>query len=290
MHSRTWTSLLLLALLAALAAPSSAQNRPKIPPPEVQREWELDAAGTQRVWKPYDVVCTHCKGTKSHVCEHCKDAKVPHCLECNDTKRATCRTCAGTGKLPDPLVELTCPYCWGSSWTICGLCNSFGSLTVDGKETKCGACKEQGLFMCLACDGTRRVSALKLGRKSPGEAKVKDLQEALANLKAVSDALAPFEPEANPSRSSKTLAKILDPLTRDLKVVDSAQKMLEGVLKGVKSYGAGYSSYEERLIHQFLVFKDRTTYLLQHQTKVAELSLELAQFNETKKSAFEATR
>lgn len=291
MRSRTWTSFLALgvALLAALAPPASAQNRPKIPAPELQREWEVDADGA-RQWKPYDVTCTHCKGAKSHVCENCKDVKLPICLECDGTQRATCRTCAGTGKMPDPLVELTCPYCWGSTWYRCGLCNSFGSFTVADKEVKCGACKQQGLLTCVACDGHRRVPVMKVGRKGPGEAKVKDLREALASLEEALAALEQFEPDGNPSRSAKAFAKTLDAVERDLKVTKGAQEMLESVLKGVKSYGAGYANYEDRLIHQFFVFKDRTVYLLQHQIALVKLCIELAEFNETRKSTSEATR
>jgi hypothetical protein len=143
MTKRTWP--LLLALLCTFVAAASPQARPKIPPPDFVRECDVDAAGL-RQWKAFDPDCTHCKGVKSHVCEHCKDSPVPICLECDGKKRATCRPCGGKGKLPDPLVELACPYCWGSSWYACGLCNSFGYMTIDGVETKCGACKQKGLL------------------------------------------------------------------------------------------------------------------------------------------------
>jgi hypothetical protein len=192
--------------------------------------------------------------------------------------------------MPDPLVELACPYCWGSTWYPCGLCNSWGYLTVEGKETKCGACKQQGLLACLACDGQRRVPVMKIGRKGPGEASAKDLREALEDLQATLTALEAWQPEANPSRSAKSFGKVFDPVERDLKVTKSMQDMLESVLKGVKSYGAGYANYEDRLIHQFLVFQDRSVYLLQHQIRLVEQCLALAEFNETKKSTEETSR
>lgn len=284
MRPRILTPLLALgfALLSALAPPAGAQNRPKIPPPDFEREWELDDEGL-RQWKAYDVVCTHCKGAKSHECEHCTGNELPICLECDGTKRATCRTCAGTGRMPDPLVELACPYCWGSSWYNCGLCNSWGSLTVEGTETRCGACKQKGLLACVACDGKRRVAVVEVGRKGPGEASVKDLREALETLQTTLAAVEAFQPDSNPSRGIKSFAKTLDPVERDLDPAKDMQDMLERVLKGLKSYGAGYASYEDNLIHQFLVFQDRTVYLLQHQIRLVEQCLALAEFNETKK-------
>src|SRR5262245_53812529 len=131
---------LALALVAVAGAPQS--TRPKIPPPDFKRECDTDAAGLKQ-WKAFDVGCPQCKGTKFSVCEHCKDTKFPICLECDGKKRAPCRTCGGRGKLPDPLVELACPYCSGSSWYPCGLCNGFGFLKIDDAETKCGACKQK---------------------------------------------------------------------------------------------------------------------------------------------------
>ena len=62
----------------------------------------------------------------------------------------------------------------------------------------------------------------------------------------------------------------------------TAAKLLDDVLKGIKSHGAGYTGFEEDLTTQFLIFKDRTVYLLQHQIRAAEQSLERATFNESK--------
>lgn len=273
-------ALFCLVLCSTLVA-FAAQARPKIPPPDFVREWELDADG-HRQWKPFALACPHCKGVKSHVCEHCKESAVPICLECDGKKRATCRVCAGKDKLPDPLLELACPYCFGSAWIPCGLCNSFGFMTIDGVETKCGACKQKGLLKCGACKGTRRVGTLKLAKKPVGEASVKDLEAALVTLKGALEGLDKFEPDANPSKSQKAFAKVLEPLEKDLPVIKDMQAMLEELLKGVKSYGAAYSGFEERLKQQFFVFEDRTVFLLQHQIRAAEQSLERARFNEAK--------
>ena len=288
----------ILALAVALVLPSpAAQNRPKIPPPDFEREWELDDDGL-RHWKPYEVVCPHCKGSKQQACEHCKllkEAKVTTtiliCRECADpddellkpTGRTTCRVCTGTGKLLDPLVELVCPYCWGSSWYLCGLCNSKGSFSVTGAgvPTKCGACKQKGMLECTACDQERRVAVIKVGRKGVGEASAKDLREELTKLQEVLEELETFEPEDNPSKASKALSKILAPVARNLKVSKDMQAMLEQVLKGIKSYGAGYTGYKEDLIYQYFIFKDRTVYLLQFQIRLLEQCLELAEFNES---------
>jgi hypothetical protein len=283
MKKRTWSPLiaLCLALLSVLASVTAAQTvRPKIPPPDFKRECDVDAAGL-RQWKPFDVPCPQCKGMKEFVCEHCKDIKLNiTCLECDGKKRAPCRICAEKGKLPDPLVELACPYCLGSTWYPCGICNSFGSLKVDNVDTKCGACKQKGLLKCLVCDGKRRLETIKVGKKAVGEAGAKDLKEVLVKLHASLDELEKFEPDANPSKAAKALAKILEPLEKDLKAVKDMEKMLEEVLKGIKSYGAGYQAYEEDLKDQYFVFKDRTVFLLQHQIRAAEQSLERAEFNE----------
>jgi hypothetical protein len=267
--------------LAALAAAVPPQARPKIPPPDFQRETETDAAGLVQ-FKAFDLDCTHCKGAKSQVCEHCKDSPVPICLECDGTKRATCRICGGIGKLPDPLLELACPICRGSSWYVCGICNSFGFLTVEGNKTNCGACKQKGLLACLACGGRRRLDTVKAGAKPLTEASVKDLQALLARLHACQAAFEAYEPDPNPSRSLKEFAKCLEPVKRDLGAAKDLVEMLETVIKGIKSYGAGYAAYQDMLLHQFLLYEDRTVYLLQHQVRAAEQGLARAESNASK--------
>ncbi|MBK8177435.1 MAG: hypothetical protein IPK67_00720 [Planctomycetes bacterium] len=269
-----------LALLAAFVG-VAAQARPKIPPPEFNREWELDAAGL-RQWKPFSEACAECKSTKVQICEHCKNSEVPICLECDGKKRAPCRVCGGKEKLPDPLVELACPYCTGSSWYACGLCNSFGFMNIDSVQTKCGACKQKGLLKCGACNGTRRVDTARVAKKHVGELGSKELKELLVRLREAQGALEKFEPESNPSKSAKLFAKVLEPAEKDLKVLKTMQTMLDDVLKGVKAYGAGYSGFEERLKQQFFLFKDRTVFLLQHQIRAAEQALLRAEFNESK--------
>jgi hypothetical protein len=269
-------------VLACIVSARAQQSvRPKIPPPDFQRECEADAAGLLQ-WKPYDVECPQCKGVKSYVCQHCKDTPFPICQECDGEKRAPCRVCGGRGKMPDPLVELACPFCQGSAWYPCGLCNGFGTLKVDQAETKCGACKQKGLFECTACAGTRRVDAVKIKKKGVGEASAKDLEELLVRLRASASALDRFEPETNPAKSQKAFAKALEPIEHDLEVVEDVEKMLDAALKGLKSYGAGYTSYEENLKGQFFLFKDRSVFLLQHQIRAAEQSLERARANQAK--------
>jgi hypothetical protein len=275
---------LALSCVSALAA-VAAQARPKIPPPDFTRESEEDAAGLKQ-WKKLDVDCPNCKGAKSYVCEHCKDySNLEICRECDMTKRATCRTCAGKGKIPDPIVEMACPYCWGSTWYVCGLCNSFGYITVGEQRTACGACKEKGLLECVACAKKRRVDTVRIGKKNPGEATAKELQETLDKLQESMKLLEAYEPDKNPSKAMKDFVKTLEPVKRELKIAKDVQTMLDEVVKGLRSYGAGYQSYEENLMHQFLVFKDRTVFLLQHQIRAVEQSLERAKFNESKSTS-----
>jgi hypothetical protein len=283
MRPKTWSPLLVLALaLSCLVAVAAAvQARPKIPPPDFVREVEEDAAGMQQ-WKAFDVECPHCKGAKSHICENCDQNKRDVCLECDGSKRATCRICGGKGKVPDPLVELACPYCWGSSWYACGLCNGFGKIGVDGKDTVCGACKQKGLLPCTGCGGKRRVDTVRIGKKTVGEVGAKDLVELQEKLKACLTALEGYEPDENPSRATKEFVKTIEPLKKDLKATKDMQVLLEEVLKGIKNWGAGYTGNEARLAHQFLVFRDRTVFLLQHQIRATEQALARAQSNESK--------
>ena len=284
MRTKTWPQLLGLgvALLSAIVAMGSAQStRPKIPPPDFKRECDVDAAGLKQ-FKPFDVECPQCKGTKVFTCEHCKDTKFPICLECDGSKRAACRLCGAKGKLPDPLLALACPYCWGSTWFPCEMCNGFGFMKIDDVDTKCGACKQKGLLKCTVCGGTRRVDTVKFGKLTLPEAGAKDLRELLERLRASQAALEKFEPEANTSKALKAFADALKPAEKDLKVLKEMEKMLDEALKGVKSFGAAYSGYEEHLTHQILIFKDRTAFLLQHQIRAAEQCLERAEFNESK--------
>jgi hypothetical protein len=284
MQNRSWSTRLLtlgLVLLSAFAVLGLAQTiRPKIPPPEFKREFDVDAAGL-RQWKAFDVTCDHCKGVKSQVCENCKETKYPTCIECNGEKHATCRPCGGKGKLPDPLVELACPYCHGSSWHTCGLCNGFGYLSIDNVQTKCDTCKQKGLIACGVCNKARRLEVIKVGKKSVGEASSKDLKPLLEKLQATQAALEKFEPDTNVSKANKAFEELFKPIGKE-KVVKDLVKMVEEHTKSVNNGGGGFSGNEERLKTQFFLFKDRTTFLLQHEIRAVEQALERAVHNESK--------
>lgn len=276
-------------LVAALALPLVAQVRQKIPEPEVKRETVIDEDGYQQ-WAKYDEKCPNCGGFREKKCEWCdRDTPIPDCVECDGTKKAPCRICGGKGRLPDPLVDLRCIYCSGSSWYPCGVCGGGGSITVTdqngNKESRaCGSCKKKGFFPCTVCEQTRRLPVIKVKRKPPGEAKLKDLKALRDEMKAALLALQEWEPQGRASKAYDSLEKLMKKPGKKLPALKDMLELLETVQKGLTKSGSGFVSYESNQTHQFHVFKDRSVYLLQHQTKVLDLCVERAEFNEKVKS------
>jgi hypothetical protein len=280
-------ALLLCAAPLLCAASSPAQVLEKIPEVQIERDTELDAAGL-RQFVPFEVKCPASQGRANFKCLGCDGVEMPHCTECDGTKLAPCRTCAGTGNLLDPLVEMVCPYCRGSAWYNCAQCNGFGSFGVnqaDGSSVrqKCGSCKEQGRFACSVCGGTRKLPSVRVKKKAPTEAALKDLAATHAALAEVLAELETFEPVDRPAKSQKALEKLLAKPKKTLPPLGDMLELLEDVLKGLTKAGAGFQNYEERMDHQLRVFRDRSIYLLRYQLRVLDLCIERAEFNEQKK-------
>ena len=89
-----------------------------------------------------------------------------------------------------------------------------------------------------------------------------------------------FEPAERPGKSDKALSKILAKPARQLEALAGMQDMLETVVKGLTKAGANLQSYEANVTHQYLVFKDRTLFLLKHQVLLLDLCIERAEHNE----------
>lgn len=269
-----------VAFFALLATTAPAQVRYRIPEPQIERAEETDAEGLKQ-WKTLDEICTYCNGRKISKCGHCVDTELPTCAECDNKKEAPCRYCGGAGKKLDPLVELPCPYCVGAAWHDCALCKSRGSYPVQGggaSEQKCGACKEKGAIPCTVCKGKRVIAVVKVGKKGPGYAKAEEIREAKEDLAKAKAAVEAYVP-AGKENSKKDLAKAVSKYQKMLPALKDMQGLLDETLNGLRK-GAGYVGYDEWLLNEFVVFKDRTIYLLKHQMLLLDLCLAHAEHNE----------
>ncbi len=275
----------LVAFLTLAAPAATAQSREKLPDPVVTRETAKDAKGLEQ-WKDVNPECPTCRKAKILECRGCKGANLPNCAECGGKKKAKCRTCAGTGRAPDPLKEMACIYCKGSAWYDCGLCGTDGIIQVkDQDDVKCGCCKGKGFFACTVCKGKRRLPSVRVKRKDPGKAKLKDLSATQADLRAGLAALEAWEPSDTVSKNLKSLAALLAKPAKSLPPLKDMQKLLEQSLKGITRAGSMYQGYEANLSHQFLVFKDRSVYLIKYQLEVLALCIARLERNEKIKSA-----
>lgn len=277
----TPTCLLSLAALFFLAAPAAtAQSREKLPDPVVTRETVEDEKGLQQ-WKDEEVECPTCRRAKVVECPMCSGRELPSCPVCEGTKKATCNSCAGTGRFPDPLKEMPCIYCKGLAWYPCGLCGGDGIIQVkEQADVKCGSCKGVGFFPCSICNGTRRLPSVRVKRKDPGDAKLKDLQSVQADLQKSLAELEAWEPNDTVSKNLKSLSALLKEPAKSLLPLKDMQKMLEEVLKGLTRSGSMYQGYEAGLEHQFHVFQDRSVFLIKYQLEVLKLCIARLEHNE----------
>jgi hypothetical protein len=270
------TALLALLFIAPLA---SAQTRERIPPPEFVREVVDDDQGRQQ-WKEVETKCEPCQGKGKHECLGCKGnvELYAHCTECDGERRAPCRTCAGEKILPDPLVEMACPFCRGSGWYNCGQCNGPGMYyTTDqnGNRTElvCRACDKKGRYKCAVCDGKRRIPTVRIKKKHPGEAKAKNLLKMREDIQKCLDAFSAFEPVERGMKSLKLFEETARPYLKKRPALKQASGLLETTLKGIRKVGAAYEGYEAANTFQILLIKDRTVYMLQYDLRAIDQSI-----------------
>jgi hypothetical protein len=280
----TRLALLLIALFSAALVPFAAQSLEKIPETNFTRETELDADGFQQ-FKPYEVKCEACRGRGTWDCAGCFKRDLPNCTECDGEKKAPCRLSAGENQLLDPLEELPCPYCSGSAWYDCAQCGG-GSVIIETRaegestEKPCGACKKVGRYKCTVCKQKRKIPSIRVKKKSPTKAKLKDLRATREKLVPILAELEAFEPEGRASKSTKALEKMLAKPGKTLPPLKTMLPLLESVQKGLVKAGSGYQNFEERQNHQFRIFRDRSIYLVRHSIQVLDLCIARAEFNE----------
>jgi hypothetical protein len=274
--------LLALLLLAPLA---TAQTRERIPPPEFVREVVVDEDGLQQ-WKAFVVKCEPCQGLGKHECLGCKGAEeiMANCTECDGERRSVCRTCAGEKILPDLLIEMACPFCKGSGWYNCGLCGGPGMFFTkdqngNREELVCRACDKKGRYKCAPCGGKRRIATVRIKKKHPGEAKLKDLVEIRKDVQKCLDAFIAYEPLDRGAKSFDLFEETASPFKKKLPSVQAAVELLESTLKGIRKVGAGYQDYEAKNTFQILLMKDRTVYKLQHDLRALDQSIAREEHN-----------
>lgn len=273
-----------LAAAFLAAAPLGAQVREKIPPPEFVRETVADADGRLQ-WKPFDVACEACHGRGVATCQGCANFDVPNCTECGGTKTARCRVCLGTKKLLDPLVDVHCPYCAASGWNDCPNCGGVGYFIVTDKDDgsrrqqDCGGCKKKGRWECLACESEGRLATVRIKRKPPGEADLEDLEEMHEVLAGCLAAMEAFEPASRASESEDMIEEVVKKPGRKYEPLKDMLAVLEETLKSLTKVAAAYEGYEAKKTHQFLLMKDRTIYLLQHNVRALDQCIARAKHN-----------
>ncbi len=136
-----------------------------------------------------------------------------------------------------------------------------------------------GRYPCGPCDGTRRISTVKIKRKPLSEAKLKDLHAMRELLAECEAGLVALKFEERASKIEKALAKVIAKAAKKLKPLKAMPDLLKTVLKGLTKAGAMYQSYDTKVMEQFYRFTDNSTFLLRHQMRVLDLEIERVEFN-----------
>jgi len=276
---RTLLTILLLVLMSGVF--TTQEVRRKIPPPEFDRETVVDENGLQQ-WAPFDHECPHCHGRGIAPCVMCTQGPDnPNCLACGGKKECRCLACNGTKKVLDPILTMRCAYCDGTGFYRCGLCAGAGKIGPPDQPISCGACKKKGLYVCTACEGKGVVPTIRIKRKLPWEAKLKDMQDLRKLLQETIETMQKFEPQERASKSMKAIEASVKKVQKKLPPLKGMLELLETVQKGLTKAGAAYQGHEERLAYQFLTFNDRSVYFLQYQVRVLDLCIARAEFNES---------
>lgn len=282
---RPLAALAAFLLLALSASALVMQAREKIPDHEFERETVVDDEGLKQ-WAPYDVTCPQCKAVGEIECPLCKDRDMPNCPECGGDDRAVCRICAGAKRLPDPMVEIICPYCRGAGIYPCYQCwgrGEFGVSAADGssRTEPCRGCDEKGYWECLPCEGTRLVQTVEVGRDTLPEADLDDTKELREELQELLTKNEEFEHDERHRKTAKLLEQFWKrPARKTFPVLDPVMELFEEVRKGFRLSASGYEGFEGRLTHLFYTFQDRVTWHLRHQILVLDKEIERKEHNQ----------
>jgi hypothetical protein len=274
-----------IALCLLLCASAGAQNKILIPE-RLERETVVDDKGMVQwaEWKP--VECPNCVGKGKVKCTTCERflEEITNCPECkrNEAREVTCRLCAGEGTLPDPLEKASCPGCRGASFLLCTTCGGAGGMRVgdDKRISPCPACRGEGSFPCGACKGARlcETAALKPSLK---DAKLKDLQKAMAATDKALEELAKFEAQGGDKarKEVKALIKIWDLAGPNYPPLKRMGKSFEDYMGKIYA-GRTFQGSADKEAATMKMQKDASEHYLKHQRRMLELAQKRAEANE----------
>jgi len=269
-------ALLLSSVLSA--QPTELKEIEKGIPP-VKLTTKVDEDGMKQWGELPHQNCMACKAKKVQECRHCRHLETPtKCPACNLTRKAACHICAGEGKLSNPLRFAPCPGCNGHGVVTCDLCQNRGGMSFEGggkKPMKCGMCKGNAGITCPVCKGKRLVPSAFRGKV--GGVSLKKLLTAKAVLSDLITQVQGFTADGKPRKDRKRFAALFKkakttfpPLKKVITQVDAITKGLDKNIKDI----------EKRQVNAFDRVKYFVLYYLLHQSKVLDLCIERAKFNE----------
>lgn len=271
---------LLLALLfsTTLSAQVDLKNIEKAVVP-IKIATKIDDKGQQQ-WDEYHANCPACKAKKVLECRNCKHLETPElCPECKTTRKAPCNYCAGSGALGHPMKVAPCPGCQGHSVYFCYMCGNQGRIKIIGggkKGVKCGVCKGNGGRACTVCGGKRVVPAAFRGKV--GSTKLKKLTKAKVNLDKLIKDVAKFRAVGVGRLDRKRFAGLFKKTKSDFPVLKKFLKQSEEVSKGLDQ--PRYKDNDKTQVASMERVQSYLLHYLVHQSKVLDLCIERAKFNE----------
>jgi hypothetical protein len=286
MSIRTVSTLFrLLPLVAALllsgvlpAQPTEIKEIEKGIPP-IKLATTIDEEGLKQWGKVPHQNCMACKAKKLRECTHCKHLEKPvKCPACKLTRKAACNVCAGAGKLSDPLKFAPCPGCNGHGVVTCDMCQNRGGMSFVGggkRPTKCGMCKGNAGITCPVCNGKRLVRSAFKGKV--GTVPLKKLLKAKAQLSKLITQVQGFTALGKPRKDRKKFAALFKKTKSDFPPLKKVITQVNFITKGLDT---NIKDIERTQVHAFDRVKYYVLYYLLHQSKVLDLCIERAKFNE----------
>lgn len=279
----------LLLLLCSL--PAFGQTIEKVPEVEIERPLVEDEEGLLQFEAWPEIKCPTCKARGKYTCFGCDGIEdMDHCPECEGEKKANCRQCDGARHIHDPLHQLMCMSCRGSGWTRCGQCMG-GGVIIENRQDgtsntiNCLGCKKKGFYECAVCEGEQHIETIRVKKKAPWEAKLKDLKKTQEAVNTAMEFLEGWEPQGRASKVMKQFEKDMKTAFRDVPKLKDFYEVMDAVLDNVHKAGAGYVNYESKLELRMLTYRQRMVHYLRYQARVLELCVERAEHNEAKKAA-----
>lgn len=270
-------AVLLLAGALPAQVPDIKEIEKSIPP--IKLPTKIDEDGLKQWDEVPHQNCAVCQAKKTEKCTHCAHLDKPtKCPECNLTLKAPCHVCAAVGSIYNPLEFVLCPGCNGHGVFPCFLCNNRGGLLLVGggkKPLKCGLCKGNAGMTCAVCKGKRLVPSAFKGKV--GTVPLKKLLKAKVALSDLITKVDAFKAEGKPRKDRKRFAAMFK---KTKSVFPALKKVITQVDRITKGLDIPLKDVERQQVHAFDRVKLYVLYYLLHQSKVLDLCIERARFNE----------